>query len=185
MSPSPLFPGADGSPVPGGVVVVRMGNQPAVDQLSPELLRQLQAGRGLPTLFVLSTEDEKQPVPRLSVWVDGLTTVAQAWVLVGSSPKRRWVLFLPVDGVRSVSATAVDRLPQTPNLDVQWERATISGADGVRVDDHRPGWEGHAGIAHLNTGNKTQRLSLRWQLADLARVQVLSDDDLQEFAGGR
>jgi len=31
-------------------------------------------GEALPSFFQLSSEDEKQPVPRLSVWVEGLTT---------------------------------------------------------------------------------------------------------------
>lgn len=182
MTSSPFSPGPDGSPVPGGVVVLRMANQPAVDQLSPESLRRVQDGKALPTFFELSSEDLKQPVPRLSVWVEGLTTVGQAWVLVGSNPKRRWVLFLAADEVRTITAKPDQKLSATPPLDVQWERATILTADGARGEDHRPGWEGHAGIAPLNVGNKTQRLSLRWQLADLARVQVLSADALREFA---
>lgn len=181
MSSAVSTPGPDGAPVPESAVVIRMANQPALEHLSPEFLRRVQAGQALPTFFALSTEDEKQPVPRLSVWVERLTTVVQAWVLVGSNPKRRWVLFLAVDGVRGVSATPVDQFPATPHLDVQWERATVLAADGSRVEDYRPGWEGHAGIANLNCGNKTQRLSLRWQLADLASVQVLSEDDIRSF----
>ena len=185
MTPLPLSPGPDGSPVPGGVVVFRKANQPDLTQLSPEFLRQVEAGKAQPTFFTLSSEDEKQPVPRLSVWVEGLTTVPQAWVLVGGNTKRRWVLNLAVDGVRAVSATAVDRFPATPNLDVQWERATALAEDGTRVEDNRPGWEGHTGIANLNSGNKTQRLSLRWQLANLAHTRVLSAEELQEFAAAQ
>ena len=178
MTPSPLAPGPDGSPAPDGCTVIRMANQPDLAQLSPEFLRQIETGKALPTFFALSSEDKKQPVPRLSVWVEGLTTVPQAWVLVGSNPKRRWVLFLPVDGVRTVHAAAVDRFPSTPHLEVQWERATTPAEDGTRLEDLRPGWEGHAGIANLDRGNKTQGLSLRWQLASLARSLVLSEEDL-------
>jgi hypothetical protein len=60
-----------------------MANEPILNNLSPEFLRRVEDGRALPTFFELSSEDKKQPVPRLSVWVESLTTLAQAWVLVG------------------------------------------------------------------------------------------------------
>jgi hypothetical protein len=79
--------------------------------------------------------------------------------------------------VNTVSAPATDNLPPTPALEVQWERATALNEAGERVPETRPGWEGHAGIANLDKGNKTQRKSLQWQLADLALVRVLTEAD--------
>ena len=182
MSQLPLVPGPDGSPVPDGVRLIRMANEPKVAHLSPEAVRRAGDGKAIPSFFTLSSEDNKQPVPRLSVWVEGLTSVAQAWVLVGASASRRWVVRLEADKVRRIFAPAVDQFPPTPVLDIQWERATILTDAGDRVPDDRPGWEGHAGIAHLDKGNKTQRDSLRWQLAECADVQILTAEQLAAFA---
>lgn len=65
--PEPIAPGPDGTPVPGGVRVVRLANEPKLQNLSPEAVRRIQEGKALPAFFKLSSEDEKQPVPRLSV----------------------------------------------------------------------------------------------------------------------
>jgi hypothetical protein len=159
-----------------------MANEPKIAHLSPEAIRWVNDRKALPSFFELSSPDKKQPIPRLSVWVEGLTSVAQAWVLVGSSPTRRWVVLLATDRVRLISAAAVDGLPVTPALDVEWERATTLTDAGDRVLETRPGWEGHAGIVNLDKGNKTQRDSLRWQLADCAEVRILTPDQLEEFA---
>ena len=43
--------------------------------LSPEAVRRVEAGLALPAFFELSSEDRKEAVPRLSVWVEGLTTL--------------------------------------------------------------------------------------------------------------
>lgn len=185
MSQLPLVPGPDGSPIPGGVRLIRMANEPNIAHLSPEAVQRVSEGKAIPAFFDLSSADKQQPVPRLSVWVEGLTSVAQAWVLVGASPARRWVVLLQADAVRSISAPSVDRLPPTPALDVHWERATTVTETGDRVLETRPGWEGHAGIAHLNKGNKTQRNSLRLQLAECAEVQILTREQLAEFAGSK
>lgn len=45
---------------------------------------------------------------------------------------------------------------------------------GDRLLESRPGWEGHAGIANLDKGDKTQRDSLRWQLAEFAAIEILT-----------
>ena len=155
-----------------------MANEPVLNNLSPEFLRRIGEGRALSSFFELSSEDKKQLVPRLSVWVETLTTLAQAWMLVGAKPTRRWAVFLAVDGVNTIHAPAADALPPTQSLEVQWERATVLNDGGERVPETRPGWEGHAGIANLDKGNKTQRKSLQWQLADLATVRILSDAEV-------
>ena len=78
MPQVPIAPGLDGSAVPDGVGLIRMANEPKVANLSPEMVRRVEGGQALPTFFELSSEDNKQPVPRLSVWIEGLTSVAQA-----------------------------------------------------------------------------------------------------------
>lgn len=182
MSQLPLAPGPDGSPVPEGVRLIRMANEPKVAHLNPEAVRRVNGGKAIPPFFDLSSEDKRQPLPRLSVWVEGLTSVAQAWVLVGASPTRRWVVRLEAEKVRRIFAPAVDSFPATPALDIHWERATKVSDPGDRVPETRPGWEGHAGIANLDKGNKTQRDSLRWQLAECADVQILTPGQLTSFA---
>jgi hypothetical protein len=173
-----LVPGPDGSPVPEGIKLIRMANEPKVANLSPEAVRRVQDGKAIPAFFELSSEDKKQLVPRLSVWVEGLTTVDQAWVLVGSNPSRSWVVRLEVNQVRSVFADTVNGAERTPNLEVEWEQATQLTDSGERVPETRPGCEGHAGIANLDKGNKTQRNLLRMQLADFANVQILPKERL-------
>ena len=81
---------------------------------------------------------------------------------------------LEADKVRRVFAAVVDQLSPTPALDIHWERATALTDAGDRVPEFRPGWEGHAGIANLDKGNKTQRDSLRWQLAESAAIEILT-----------
>ena len=174
MPQVPIVPGLDGSPVPDGVRLIRMANEPKVAHLSPEMVRRVGEGRALPPFFDLSSEDKKQPTPRLSVWVEGLTSVAQAWTLVGASPARCWVVRLEADKVRRIFAAAVEQFSPTPALDIHWERATTVTEAGDRVPEFRPGWEGHAGIANLDKGNKTQRDSLRWQLAEFAGIEILT-----------
>jgi hypothetical protein len=179
--PEPLVPGPDGAPVPGGLRVIRMANEPKVENLSPEFVRRVQEGKALPSFFELSSEDKLEAVPRLSVWLEPLTTVAQAWVLVGANVRRRWVLFLEVDRVREVRAPANNQLSETPCLDVVWERATVPLDTGERVPETRAGWEGHAGIPNLDCGNKTQKAFLRSELANHAVVRILTDDELATF----
>ena len=170
MLPNTIVPGTNGSAIPNGLTVIRLANEPKMGNLSPEAVRRVEAGQALPAFFQLSSEDSKEAVPRLSVWVEGLTTLHQAWVLVGANPARRWVLFLSVDAIRTI--------PAVPPLDVQWERAMHIPDNGPRTPEFRPGWEGHAGIVNLDSGNKTQRALLRNTLSEIARVQILSLDDL-------
>jgi hypothetical protein len=179
---APIAPGPDGTPIPSGLRLIRMANDPKLTNLSPEALRLANEGKAIPSFFDLSSEDKKQPVPSLSVWVEALTPVSQAWILVGANPNRNWVVYLQADKVRAIFAASADKLPPTPSLDVHWERATVPNGSGERVPDMRPGWEGHAGIINLDKGNKTQRNSLRWQLAESAVIQVLSYEQVAEFA---
>ena len=181
MSPALLTPGPDGSPVPVGVRLIRLANEPRLENLSPEAIRQTHDGKALPTFFELSSEDKRQAVPRLSVWVDGLTTVAQAVVLLGATPERRVVLFLNSDEVRTVFGPGIDRLPSTPLLDIHWERATNLSETGDRVNETRLGWEGHAGITNLDCGNKSQRTSLRMSLAAIAQLRILTPEEIAMF----
>jgi hypothetical protein len=176
-----LVPGPDGSSVPSGIRLIWMANEPNLANLSPEFLRLVQEGKALPPFFDLSSEDKKQPIPRLSVWIKVLTTIPQAWELVGANPKRCWVVFLETDKVRAISAPAVEKFPPTPCLDVHWERATVHNEKGERLPKNRAGWEGHSGIANLDKGNKTQRDSLRWQLAESATIRVLSSEEITAF----
>jgi hypothetical protein len=178
MSPLPLVPGPDGSPIPVGIRLIRMANEPKVAHLNSEAVRRVNDGKALPSFFGLSSEDKKQLVPRLSVWIEQLTSVEQVWVLVGANPSRRWVVRLDSENIRRIFATQVDRHPPTPVLDIHWERATTVNEIGDRVEETRPGWEGHAGITNLDKGNKTQRDSLRLQLAEIADVQILTPDQL-------
>ena len=170
MLPNTIVPGADGSALPCGITVIRLVNEPKMGNLSPEAVRRVEAGLALPAFFELSTADKNEAIPRLSVWVDGLTTLQQAWVLVGANPTRRWVLFLSVDTILTI--------PAVPPLDVQWERAMHIPDNGPRTPEFRSGWEGHAGIANLDSGNKTQRAFFRSALSEIAKVQILSLDDL-------
>jgi len=182
MSQLPLVPGPDGSPVPDGIHLIRMANEPKIAHLNPEAVRRVNKGNAFPSFFDLSSEDKKQPVPRLSVRVEALTSVGQAWVLVGSNKVRRWVVRLAANKIRQIFAPAIDRFPPTSVLNIHWERAMTVTDVGDHIPETRPGWEGHAGIAHLDMGNKTQCDSLRWQLAERADVQILTPEQLNAFA---
>ena len=175
---APLAPGPDGTPVPAGVRLIRMANEPKLANLNAVAQERVRAGKALPAFFELSSEDKAQPVPRLSVWVEGLTTAQQAWVLVGAVPTRNWVVLLNADAVRAAETGT------EPKLDVHWERATMLTPAGERVLEMRPGWDGHAGITNLDCGNKPHRAALRLYLADIAEMRVLTVEDLTATDGG-
>ena len=179
--PNILTPGSDGTLVPEGLRCIRMANEPKLAHLNGEALRWAQAGKAIPSFFELSTDDKKHEPPRLSVWIESLTTIAEAWTLVGANPKRNWVVFLHVDDVRKVCAPTIDTFPVTPHLEVEWESAMTLSESGERVPEMRDGWQGHAGIRNLDQGNKTQREALRWQLADIAIVQILGENELSDY----
>lgn len=142
--------GPDGSPVPDDLVNFRLAPLTSDGQMAPEH-------------FELSSEDKKMAVPRLSVWVDGMTTLEQAHAMT----KHRYGLagFLPVKSVNEMRPNPDD--PAVKNLRVEWETAEAAGA---------PGADGHSGIAGLDQdgrdskgqGLKSYRKRLRGQLARLA-----------------
>ncbi len=176
-----LTPGADGTPVPGGTQVSRVGRPPDANNLNDPAKVLLAQGKAWPGLFILSAADKRQSPPRLSVWLTALTQVAQAWVLVGGRDANRIVITLEVDAVRKVLAPARDQAAATPTLEVVWERA-VREVDGRTVPEDRPGHEGHCGVEGLDNGNKPQREFLRSKLAECAtEVRVLTDDEVAGF----
>jgi hypothetical protein len=144
-------PGADGEPVPGNARVIRLA------QRSKDFDEH---GKVSPAAFQLSSTEERQHPPRLSVFIEDLTTPMQAAELLGR-PQYKLAVFLLVDTVRAVRPTPDP--PGTPGLDVQWHP----------IDDDRPGAAGHAGITGLNNENRLVRRSFRAKLADLADVLPL------------
>ncbi len=179
MNPISLMPGPEGTRVPDGLSVLRLGssstlNQVAIDQLTGDKT-------SLIGFFELSSDDKRQSTPRLSVWVEGLTTVEQAWVLVGQERKRRIVLKLQVDRIRELRPQPPE--PPHPGLDVEWEPASRPDGYGGRMPEDRPGAEGHAGVARLDNahGTKSQRKYLRTKLADLAVVRILDDTEIDRI----
>ena len=117
-------------------------------------------------MFKPSSDDEKSPGKRLSIWVEELTIADQAWTMMGSEPSKTVVACITVDQIRAVESPA----PFHP-LDVVWERAlTREGQPNTH-----PGAEGHAGITGLLQGgggklDKDRRKQLRSMLADKASI---------------
>ena len=188
---SPPSPGPDGSPLPAGCSVLRVGARPPVNHLNDPAHALLRLGKAWPGLFLFSTKEKeaiaKGECVRLSVWAEPLTTVKQAWVLVGGNPNNRIVLTLSVDRINSISAAArPDGTPATSTLSVVWEQAkhTATDGSGVAAPDDRPGSQGHCGIDGLTLGTKAQQGNLRQQLADTVLptdMTVLSDEQISDF----
>ena len=158
---SKLVPGTDGESLPAGTLVFRIGkgadlNQVAVDQRKASEI-----------FFKPSSEDERSPGKRLSIWVEELTIADQAWAIMGSRPNKTVVVCLSVDDIVAVESPAPFH-----SLVPEWERALL---DDGSVNTH-PGAEGHAGISGLCQGrensktDKELRKALRSRLADKARV---------------
>lgn len=154
----PLVPGPDGTPLPAAAkVVFRLGKG--------------DSGQMTPGDFELSSADKKCAVPRLSVWVEGMTSVEQSLSFAGPAAARYTTAgFCEVEKVRAVVPD-----PATPEvkLEVAWEKARRpDGTDQVGA-----GAEGHAGIEQLDKGQPLQRKSFRAALARLAnghKVEVIS-----------
>jgi hypothetical protein len=144
-------PGADGEPVPRGVRVLRL----ALWSKDFEERRKVS-----PIAFKLSSLEERQQPPRLSVFVEDLTTPKQASEIL-RRPQYTLVAFLKVDEVRAVRPDPDP--PGTPGLDVQWDR----------LNDDRPGSAGHAGITGLDHPVRVVERNYRAKLADLAVVVPL------------
>lgn len=167
MSDAPPLPGPDGTPLPG-LTVFRLAAEPRPADLSAEDRNRLNAGRVPVPFFALSSADRASAVPHLSVWCAELTTIPQAWAILGGAGPR-YVLTLPVDGIRGLSP-----------LDVCWFRAVR--ADGTPED--QAGAAGHSGVVGLDAGSKFERKQRRNDLADLAAragVRLLTE---AELAGG-
>lgn len=187
--PPPPSPGPDGSPLPSGWSVFRLGPQPPVNNLNDPGHALLRQGKAWPGLFVFSTKEkaaiQKGERVRLSAWAEPLTTRRQGWVLVGGNPNNRIVLTLSVDRVRTVSAVALpDGTPGTLPLDVVWEQSRRPAANGGTEPDDRSGSAGHCGIDGLHHGTKAQQGNLRQQLADAVLpggLVFLTDEQIAEF----
>lgn len=151
----PLVPGPDGTPLPAAAkVVFRLGKGDSL--MTPED-------------FILSTDDKECPVPRLSVWIEGMTTIQQALTFVPGASRFKTAGFSLVEAIRAI---VPDPAIPAVKLEVAWEKARKpDGADQVG-----PGAEGHAGIERLDDGQRNQRKSFRGALARLAnghRVEVI------------
>ena len=144
-------PGADGDPVPDGSRVIRLAVR------SKDLQ---ETGKVLPLTFKLSSTERQDKPARLSVFVEDLTTPAQAAVILGRE-SYTLVVRLEVDQVGSLKVEP--DLPAAPGLDVQWHP----------IDDTRPGASGHAGVTGLDHSNGAVRKSFRVRLADIAVVEEL------------
>jgi hypothetical protein len=172
---STLCPGIDGTPVPDGVLIFRIGKNA---QLSPAGIGRRKAS---PAMFELSTDDKNSPGKRLSVWLEELTVADQAWAFMGANPERTVVACLNVDSIHAMPVQ-----PGFSSLRVEWEQGLTEDASGNKLPNTLPGGEGHAGIANLHQGadNKTdskKRKALRSILADIAKISpVLVPHDIPE-----
>lgn len=183
-APMPSGPPPEGTKVAEGEIVLRISKPPQFDNLSDAAQALVREGKALLEFFVtdsqfeLSTADKKHNPPRLSVWVATLTTPCQAWVFRGAAPAARVVISLTTDDIRKIRAPAVPGFAATACLDVEFEPKGPVEIDGVSLPDTRPGYQGHAGITNLKTGNSTQKESLRIDLATIAKASVLSEDEM-------
>ncbi len=146
-----MAPGKDGERLPDGVTVFRLGRSSS-GQLTPEA-------------FHLSSVDKTSATPRLSVYCEGLTKVAEADGLTGR--KHDVAGFLPVGKIRELRPEPDH--PGVQHLDIEWETAREQGL----------GAEGHCGITRLNqerardgTQLRVFRKSLYGRLARLANERL-------------
>ena len=157
---SKLNPGADGESLPASVTVFRIGER--LDANAEAIARQ----KALEMFFKPTSQDEKSPGKRLSVFAEELTVADEGWAILGSRPKKSVVACFEVEAILNV----VPPPPFKP-LEVHWEVALF---DDGRVND-MPGAAGHAGIAGLCQGSekgatdRDLRKALRSRLADRAR----------------
>jgi hypothetical protein len=152
---STLRPGPKGTPVPAGVIVLRLA------KLSKDAIESRRANE---THFSLSTDDEESGLQSLTVWARLLTSAIKARELMGDhKASYRLALYLSVDEIRAVRVSA--DFPVFP-LDIVWDT------------DDRPGAEGHAGIIGLMRppgGERMKYKALRARLAQIAIVEILPD----------
>jgi hypothetical protein len=84
--------------------------------------------------------------------------------------------------VTPIRAKPIPGFPATATFEIPWDPAKVRTPTGEWTLETRPGAAGHAGIAHLNQGNKTQREVLRSMLADIAAVRILTPEEIADFA---
>jgi hypothetical protein len=173
-SQNPVTQGADGTAVEETLFVLRCVEPPHDYQIGglvlPAQMVQIESG------FQLSSADEKSTPPHLSVWVEPLTTVEQAYRFLPENSKRKTLaLRIQISCIKQIFATE-SGLDYPHLLDVVW----------VHIESSEPGAEGHAGITGLDDASiklslksrgypiltkrqvKNIRKDLRAQLAELA-----------------
>ncbi len=163
-------PGADWESLPSEEWVARL----AVASKDAE------SGKANPVAFELSSRDEAETRPRLSVWAKSITSYEQAWQLMGANQKYCFAFCLKPSDIRSIRP--IPKEPLAEPLDVVWY-PLFTSTNGEKFPDQRLGAQGHAGISGLKAGlipNKAQRKSLRSQLADHARVIPLPVGEWKE-----
>ena len=108
--------------------------------------------------FELSSRDKALPVPKLSVYVQSLTSEAQACALVGDGTTHRLVARVGVTAIRQISVEGY-------GLNAVWDAALLDDD----TPDTRPGADGHAGITGLQRPPDVARATfktLQIRLAD-------------------
>jgi hypothetical protein len=144
-----------GKPVPSYDVILRIPNGPLPKDFTEHPKPE-------PSWFVLSSSDETQIPPRLSVFVNRLTTIEQAWVIAGAKDDRRAAAVLRVKEVRNIAPSS-DADVSTPLPDVIWDR---EGMDDPSVQGNL----GHSGITGLACRSRVVRKYYRMQLADISEI---------------
>jgi hypothetical protein len=145
--------------------------------------KDAKTGKANPAAFELSSEDQKEESPRLSVWAESLTTEEEAWHLMGAKPQYCLSLRLQPEAVRKIIPTPIE--PEIKPLDVVWYPLFVLDQEGGKSPDARPGAQGHAGISGLKCNespNRAQRKSIRSQLADLAKLSPLPIEEWQRVS---
>ncbi len=152
-------PGADGTPLDGDEWVRRVCKEKNKSKFG-EIIHE---GSFVPT----TKEKEEDPLHRISVWAERLTTAEQAYGFTEANAAVDVIVRLNVDEVRRLRPEPDSE--GFPHLQVEWHHRFVVDEDGSRAPDPAPGANGHAGIRDLTIGNKPQKRSLRVQLAELAR----------------
>jgi hypothetical protein len=153
----PRLTPSHGHRLPGCEVVLRVPNEP----LPKDFAKSPKAN---PMWFRLSSRDERQTPPRISVFSSRFTTPMEAWRLAGSKAERMVVAAIRVRTVRKIHP--ISQSTAFKPLDVIWDR---------EIDTNKPGSLGHAGITGLDSRalDPAARKSCRQQLADSARLRFL------------
>jgi hypothetical protein len=158
---SELQPGNDGEPLPDGEWVSRVCKKKFLSM----------NGEISELLFKPTSDDKTDPRHRLSVWVEKLTTEEHAYSLSNTTSKDAILARLNVDDIRCLRPQP-DSM-DVPHLQAEWHPLTLPDGNGGTIPDPRQGALGHSGIRDLLLGNKTQRRSLRAQLAKLAQQEFV------------